>query len=535
MAAITVDDIIRMMVGRDLEALFARIARRRSPGRPAGARAKGVAAERSALDPHATELRDVSLAVQRGEILGIAGLVGAGRTEFARAIFGADPASGGRVRVEDKPVAIRSPADAISPGIGLVPEDRKQQALFLSQAIRNNVAVAALGKLAGLFGNVSDSKERALVEEYRRALGIRMAGPEQQVGNLSGGNQQKVVLARWLALRPKVLIVDEPTRGIDVGAKAEVHHLLDRLARAGIAVIAISSELPEVLAVGDRIVTMCEGRITGEVGRARPTQETLMPLMTLGATCRRAASQEEGTETAQGTTRPDRGGFDLFGLLAQFAPLIFLVVLMAVFAIAEPRFISTINLFNVLRQVSITGPAGDRHDLRHPDRRHDLSIGAVLAFCGLAAAIVAKGGATGSFTLGADEARGWGWDAAALVSILVGVAAGAVQGFCITRLKVPPFVVTLGGMSVFRGAALLLSGGGPISGFDADFHCWGQGKIGPVPGTGDHLPRLRRARRYRAALHARFGRAGLCRRRQSGGGAPVRPQRLAHHPLSVCR
>ncbi len=159
-----------------------------------------------------------------------------------------------------RPVAIRTPADAIAHGIGLVPEDRKQQALFLSLAIRNNMAVASMGRRPTILGFIPDSWERGLVEQFRRALGIRMASPDQPVGNLSGGNQQKVVLARWLALKPKILIVDEPTRGIDVAAKAEVHQLLGRLARDGIAVIVISSELPEVLALSDRIVTLCEGR-----------------------------------------------------------------------------------------------------------------------------------------------------------------------------------------------------------------------------------------------------------------------------------
>jgi inositol transport system permease protein len=184
---------------------------------------------------------------------------------------------------------------------------------------------------------------------------------------------------------------------------------------------------------------------------------------------------------AQGTTLPDRGGFDLFGLLARFAPLIFLVVLMAGFAIAEPRFISTVNLLNVLRQVSIYGLLAIGMTFVILTAGIDLSIGAVLAFCGLAAAIVAKGSASGNFSLGSEEAQGWGWGAAALVSILLGMVAGAVQGFGITRLKVPPFVVTLGGMSAFRGAALLLSGGGPISGFNADFRYWGQGKILEIP------------------------------------------------------
>jgi inositol transport system ATP-binding protein len=214
-------------------------------------------------------------------VLGIAGLVGAGRTEMARAIFGADRFDSGSVEIEGRPVAIASPRDAIAQGIGLVPEDRKQQALFLALAIRANLTIAAQERISnGIF--ISASKEDALVEEYRKLLSIRMASPDQMVGNLSGGNQQKVVLARWLALRPKVLIVDEPTRGIDVGAKMEVHNLLFEMAKSGIAIIVISSELPEILALADRIVTMREGRVTGEVMGAEATQEKLMTLMTLG-------------------------------------------------------------------------------------------------------------------------------------------------------------------------------------------------------------------------------------------------------------
>jgi inositol transport system ATP-binding protein len=200
---------------------------------------------------------------------------------MARAIFGADRFDSGSILIDGQPVRISSPQEAIRHGIGLVPEDRKQQALFLSLAIRVNLSMASLDRVSrwGVF--VDEAKENALVEEYRKALSIRMASPEQIVANLSGGNQQKVVLARWLALQPKVLIVDEPTRGIDVGAKVDVHNLLFDMARSGIAVIAISSELPEVLAISDRIVTMREGRVTGEIARDRADQETLMSMMTL--------------------------------------------------------------------------------------------------------------------------------------------------------------------------------------------------------------------------------------------------------------
>jgi inositol transport system ATP-binding protein len=268
-----------MMVGREVSALFSH--RDDASAGEVALAVENLSRRGSSRDPSATVLADVSLSVRRGEILGVAGLVGAGRTEMARAVFGADPFDSGRIVIDGRPVRIASPQEAIRHGIGLVPEDRKQQALFLSLAIRLNLSMASLDRVSkwGIF--VDEAKESAMVEEYRKALSIRMASPEQIVANLSGGNQQKVVLARWLALQPKVLIVDEPTRGIDIGAKVDVHNLLFDMARSGIAVIAISSELPEVLAISDRIVTMREGRVTGEISRADATQERLMTMMTL--------------------------------------------------------------------------------------------------------------------------------------------------------------------------------------------------------------------------------------------------------------
>jgi ABC-type sugar transport system ATPase subunit len=278
-AGTSLDDIIRLMVGREL-GLLARRDTSFATGEVALA-VEGISRRRKRSDASAIELHNVSLAVYKGEILGIAGLVGAGRTETARAIFGADAFDSGRIVVNGKTVKIASPRDAIGHGIGLVPEDRKQQALFLALAIRTNVSIAAHDRISAFGVFINGAKEDALVEEYRKLLNIRMASGDQLVGNLSGGNQQKVVLARWLALRPKVLIVDEPTRGIDVGAKVEVHNLLFQMAASGIAIIVISSELPEILALSDRIVTMREGWVTGEIGRAEADQEKLMTLMTL--------------------------------------------------------------------------------------------------------------------------------------------------------------------------------------------------------------------------------------------------------------
>jgi ABC-type sugar transport system ATPase subunit len=280
------DQIIRLMVGREVERLS-----HRETSKAKGETAlevRGLTRRRKATDASAIELHDVSFKVQKGEILGLAGLVGAGRTETARAIFGADLIDAGDIIIDGKPATIRSPQQAIANGIGLVPEDRKQQALFLALAIRTNISIASHDRISAARWFISRSKEDSLVEEYKKLLNIRMASPDQLAGNLSGGNQQKLVLARWLALRPKVLIVDEPTRGIDVGAKVEVHNLLFQLADAGIAVIVISSELPEVLALANRIITMREGRVTGEVLRDRTSQEELMTLMTVGPDLRKA-------------------------------------------------------------------------------------------------------------------------------------------------------------------------------------------------------------------------------------------------------
>ena len=277
-AGLEIDELIRMMVGRTGEQLYRRPAMRHAPGE-VRLRVRGLHTDRRVT--RGTALHDVDIEVRAGEVLGIAGLVGAGRTEFARAVFGADRRTGGIIELDGKPLVVRNPRDAIRAGIGLVPEDRKQQALFLSQAVRSNFSITALAQFLTFGVFLKEGAEATALERYRSALKIRMSSAEQTIVNLSGGNQQKVILARWLAVKPKVLIVDEPTRGVDIAAKAEVHELLDELARSGIAVIAMSSELPEVIAISDRIVTMREGRVTGVLPAAEVTQEKLMALMTL--------------------------------------------------------------------------------------------------------------------------------------------------------------------------------------------------------------------------------------------------------------
>jgi rhamnose transport system ATP-binding protein len=222
-------------------------------------------------------VRGVSLSVRAGEILGLAGLVGAGRTELARTLFGLTPADAGEIRLRGRPVVIDSPARAVELGIAYVPEDRRRHGVILEMPVASNTSLAILKKIS-TFGWLDAARERAVAESFVRRLGIRTASLDAPAGDLSGGNQQKVAVARWLATEPAVLILDEPTQGIDVGAKAEIHRLMGELAGRGLAILMISSELPEVLGMSDRIAVMHAGAVAGTLDRARATQEKILAL-----------------------------------------------------------------------------------------------------------------------------------------------------------------------------------------------------------------------------------------------------------------
>jgi ribose transport system ATP-binding protein len=265
--AITYDNMIRLMIGRDLKSLY------RPPAAPPGEPMLEIVDLRTAAFPeHAT-----SLGVRRGEILGLAGLIGSGRTELARAVFGIDSFSEGSIRLDGEPVTIRTPGDAIASGLYLVPEDRKQSGVLLDLTIAENIALPQLRKLAS-GGLVSPSGEAAIAERQRKELNIRAPDVATRVGSLSGGNQQKVVLAKWLSMQPRAIIFDEPTRGIDVGAKNEIYEMLRALADAGVAILMISSDMEEVLGVSDRIAVMCEGMISGMLERDAFSEQNILEL-----------------------------------------------------------------------------------------------------------------------------------------------------------------------------------------------------------------------------------------------------------------
>ncbi len=259
--------LIRMMVGRELSAVF--------PKRevPIG----DLVLEVRGLGCRASGVHGVGFEVRAGEILGLAGLVGAGRTELARVLFGLTPADSGEIRLRGKPVTITSPGYAVALGIAYVPEDRRHHGIIPEMSVAANTSLATLRAVSSS-GLIDFASERRVAADYVGRLGIKAESVDSPVGNLSGGNQQKVALARWLASNPSVLILDEPTQGVDVGAKAEIHRLMVDLAGRGLAIVMISSELPEILGMSDRIAVMHGGTVVGRLDRAEASQEAILEL-----------------------------------------------------------------------------------------------------------------------------------------------------------------------------------------------------------------------------------------------------------------
>jgi L-arabinose transport system ATP-binding protein len=259
------NQVVRMMVGRDLSAMFAR---------------PHVATDRVVLrvdNVTTDDVTGISFDVKAGEVVALAGLVGAGRSELCRALAGDLPIRSGTISIDGKPVSVKHTWQAIDAGIAYAPEERKAQALLLARPVRDNIVISVLERLRR-FRFVRSAAEKALASKYVEQLRVRTPSIEHEVRKLSGGNQQKVVLARWLARHPKVLILDEPTRGIDVGAKAEIYHIISDLAQAGMAIVVVSSELPEVLGLADRVIVMQNGRVTGELTRDEASEEAVLAL-----------------------------------------------------------------------------------------------------------------------------------------------------------------------------------------------------------------------------------------------------------------
>lgn len=261
-------ELIAMMVGRELTSYYTRTYQ--EPG-------ETVLEVKNLSD--GGMVKDASFAVRKGEIVGLAGLVGAGRSEAMKCIFGLSPLLQGEILVNGKPAQIRHPDDAMRHGIALVPENRKEEALFAVQSVQYNLTIKVLESfIKGIF--VNQAVESEIAGRYIRLMSIKTPSLQQLTGNLSGGNQQKVVIGRWLATDPQILILDEPTRGVDVGAKSEIYILMNELVKKGVSIVMISSELPEIINMSDRVYVMCEGKVTGCLERGQMTQEQIMRLAT---------------------------------------------------------------------------------------------------------------------------------------------------------------------------------------------------------------------------------------------------------------
>ncbi|QDS98301.1 sugar ABC transporter ATP-binding protein [Adhaeretor mobilis] len=264
------DSMVQLMVGRDISQFYAR------EDHDIGAPLLEVTNLRTTTFPqHALQF-----SVAAGEIVGLAGLVGAGRTEVLCALFGVTPANSLEIKVAGKPIAITNPRDAIDAGLALVPEDRKQQGLFLDMSIRQNIGTPGLARHQRRFGFLNTTREREDSAQMSEEMHIKSTDDQQQAQYLSGGNQQKVVLGKWLAMQPRVLLLDEPTRGVDIGAKQEIYRLMEELAEQGVAILFVSSEMEEVLSMSDRVLVMHEGQITGQLARDQLTEEAVMQLAT---------------------------------------------------------------------------------------------------------------------------------------------------------------------------------------------------------------------------------------------------------------
>jgi ribose transport system permease protein len=392
--------------------------------------------------------------------------MGAGRTEVARAIFGADPLQSGDILVNGRKVSIRTPKHAVANGIGYLSEDRKRFGLATGMDVECNVVMSNLSKYLSMNFFLRKRTIRGTTRRFIGLLNIRTPSPAQQVRLLSGGNQQKIVVAKWLDRDCDILFFDEPTRGIDIGAKSEIYKLLRALADQGKAIVMISSELPEVLRMSDRIVVMCEGLITGELLAEQATQERIMQLATQRATQlmatqgkpRRQRDPMDNLELAQkdGLKADDYGWIDAFkrrllGPAAMQKVLAFasLVLLLIYFSFASPAFMQTDNMINILQATAVNGVLAIASTFVIITAGIDLSVGTLMTFCAVVAGVF----------LTYWELPMWTGIVAAMVA---GALSGSVSGTLIAKMKIPPFIATLGMMLVLKGLSLVVSGDKPI-------------------------------------------------------------------------
>ena len=507
-AETTESQIVAKMVGREVGDLFPK-----TPA-PIG----DVVLDVQGLET-AGEFHGVSFQVRSGEIVGLAGLVGAGRSEIARAVFGVDAYDGGSVTLLGKPVPPHDPRAAIRAGIAFVPEDRRQQGLVLHGSVGKNIASVIRGGLDKA-GFLTAGAEYKAARPWASRLEVKTNALDSTAATMSGGNQQKVVIAKWLATSPKLLIIDEPTRGIDVGTKAEVHRLLSELAGQGLAILMISSELPEVLGMADRVLVVCEGRITADIARDDATPENVM-----AAATRSGAGATKCTDLLIEPSQQSRGSRLLGNLLRSRELSIAIVLVLIVLAATakRPTFVfSGDGWRDTLLAPSILLLLAIGQMVVIVTRNVDLSVGSIL---GVTAYV------TGKIFIANPETP---VVLVFLAGLLVGAALGAINGLLVAFFRVPALVVTLGTMYIFRGYLTHEIGNDRIVAGDipANFEKLGTQQILTIPAADDHRPRRAGDRRLLPAHRARRPRA-LRHRLRPRRRQALRPQRRQARVRSV--
>jgi rhamnose transport system ATP-binding protein len=447
-AGLTVDQLVTRMVGRELEA-FQRGAR--------------VASDEALIrlcrfSSPKGEVRDISLEVHRGEIVGLYGLVGAGRSELARAIFGLDPHTG-ELELSGRPLPIHQPVTAMKAGLAYLPEDRLNEAIFATHSCQSNLTAAALRQM-GRFGLIFGRRERDVATRVIRELQVRLDTPEQSINTLSGGNQQKLVLGRWLETRPEMLILDEPTRGVDVGAKAQIHRMIDELAAQGKAILLISSELPEVMQLSDRVLVLAEGRLAGEFDPRKVVEDELVAAA-LPKRVKRGGLPEAGSSDRTSLPAAFLRVREL-GILAALAVICFLM------AATRPHEFATVkNFLDVLTDASIVAVGATGMTLVILTGGIDISVGRMLGLVGAAAGLLAMRGAPPAVCLG--------------VAVGLGALLGSLNSVLSALGRIHPIVVTLAGMSVYQGLMQRLTGGYEVHPLPSGYRALADGSLWQIP------------------------------------------------------
>lgn len=444
-AELSMDSMVALMVGREI----ARESRATAaPPGPVRLRVCNASGAQGAF-------QNISIEARAGEIVGLYGFVGAGRSEFAQALFGMQPFAGGKIEIDGLAYTPKSPQTALRAGLAYLPEDRLVQGVFRTHSLRSNASVSVLRRLSR-WGWVRNRQERDLAARIIAEMQVRAASMEQPIGTLSGGNQQKVVFGRWQAAAPKVLILDEPTRGVDVGAKAEIHRLIRQLAAAGTAIVLISSELPEITALSDRVVTLCEGRITG----------SFVPAQDGEATIAAAAVPRESAVRTPGGTRST----SLARLLAARELVLLAVILLLGGAMALLRpdtFATAENFWGILTRAALPAILAQGAMLVICAGGIDISVGSMVGLIAAIAGTLSVQGVPPLVCLGA--------------AMTLGAGLGMLNGGIALLARIHPIIVTLAGISVYRGLMRLYTGGSEVINMPEGYRALADGLLLGIP------------------------------------------------------